>query len=1024
MDLNTGGALYHEMSGLQQEYIPQKPVEEGMGFFEAAWGQQKENLLPKAYDWATREKPPIDVNWKNPVAEDVEVPPQFFDNFVEASSQEEYDQIKARLQHEIKWENQVSNATGLGKFGAFVSGMLDPALLVAAPIEEVAVGAKILQIGRLSAMLRGGAVLGASAGATEAALVGVSETKPWEDVYTAMAGGALIGGGLGSFKWGQKVLAGTRNTNQFQLAQAANAHASGLYSSEGYLNKLFTPEADAEIEALVVPATKPRLRDRLWNISMGDFVAKHSRSGWARALMGRLAETSVDAAGNVRHTTAAVERDFIHRSLAAEFSDIHPVFRQWCKDRGISYGDSIMKGEAWEKFGREALEEMEVVKRTGANSPDVHPSVKRLTEMSDNMYRQELKRAQEAGVEGAMGIAEDANYWHRRWDFTRMLQNENTFIPLLAKGLLTLSPNGVPQEAEAIARKVYNRMKDKFTQHADAAVAHHHEHHIDAMEEAIYDIVSDPLEADELVKNLVGRKPDKGPGYFRRKLDIDFSVTHNGMTLFDFVDTNVAQTMADRAAHSSGRIALARQGITSDAAWDRAIQNIRKDALKNPAAKESIERDIEKLEVVRRQLLGQATYDLKKNPKFNRLVRDLMDLTHLGTMGQMGVAQATEIATLLGENGLWNVTRALPQMKALKKALRNDPELAKDLACMGGLVAEDHKFMLPNLRTDEGRLLTSDDGALLSGFRNGLQEGKRLMNYLSLQNSVLSGERKLWAQSTYIRFYDHAMNPRKMSISPKRLADMGISEEFNRRIIANVQQYGKNENGVRSLGLHKWPAEDLYAFQMSMSRQMNTAIQGNLAGEIPMWATTSLGRVLAQFRNFPLVAFTKQTKRAMQYRDSQAFKTIIYGAIISTAIHIGRTELNHVGNSSQKAKERYKKAYSPAGFAQGAIRYLPAAAFFPDMGSFMAKATGMDYGSQAHRGIPTAKADLDIGDIAASGGYVEKAVQGLVAAPIKAATGKKLTSKDARAIIGLMPFNNTLGLNQAANLFADHFQYD
>ena len=100
-----------------------------MGFWEGAWGQQKQNLIPKAYEWANKEKFDVDLRWKNPVMDDPDVLPQFWGNFADVSSQKEYDQIKERLKAEMEWEERVNNATGMGKFGALVSRVLDPALI-------------------------------------------------------------------------------------------------------------------------------------------------------------------------------------------------------------------------------------------------------------------------------------------------------------------------------------------------------------------------------------------------------------------------------------------------------------------------------------------------------------------------------------------------------------------------------------------------------------------------------------------------------------------------------------------------------------------------------------------------------------------------------------------------------------------------------------------------------------------------------------------------------------------------------
>lgn len=112
------------------DYQPDASPEKKMGFVEAVVGQQRQNLIPKAWDWATRKKPEIDLTWKNPVLDDLTVPARFHSNFYGASSQQEYDEIKARVQEEMKWEQRVATASSMGKMGVLVSRLLDPVFLV------------------------------------------------------------------------------------------------------------------------------------------------------------------------------------------------------------------------------------------------------------------------------------------------------------------------------------------------------------------------------------------------------------------------------------------------------------------------------------------------------------------------------------------------------------------------------------------------------------------------------------------------------------------------------------------------------------------------------------------------------------------------------------------------------------------------------------------------------------------------------------------------------------------------------
>ncbi len=986
---------------------------EGMGFVEGFTGQQKQNLIPKAWEYITRDSYAPDPNWVNPALDDKRIPIGYRSNFVGVASQEEYDATYNRLKDELDWQQRVATASGSGKAGAIISGFLDPALLVAAPVEEVAIGGKILQMGRLARMARGAAVLGTSAAATEAALVGVSETKPWEDVLTAAAAGCLFGGGFGAFKKTSKLLMSNKSIAQADEAARASA------ARNGYLSEIFSEEFTAEAQALATKNARKRTLKNSLKWSMGE-RGRMSPSGVFASTMRRLTDNSGSGGKYTRHHTAAVERELNHRMMASQYADFWSNYQQWSKNQGYGISDQFLHGEGRVKFGRAVMEELEYRARHNV-ARNTDPNIEAVIKMNGDFNKVELGALKHAGVEGAEAIEDNAFHFHRQWQFEKIAQNSDTFKKLITRSLMQTHEGILEKDAERIAKKIYNRMESRFNSKVDASLARYEEDHLDALEEALEDILDSPGTLDEVMQVIVptGTSKSKAPGYLKRKMNLDMSVSDDsGMSLWDFIDTDLGQSFSNRAAQSSGRAALARQGIRSDADWDKLRRLGFAEASANPARAKDIEKDWERLVVVKRQLLGQATYD-NPNSSLNRVARDLMDLTHLSTMGQMGIAQATELANLAGENGLVNVIKAMPQMKRMEKAIKNNPELAADFNAMSWAVAKDHKMMVPGLRTDEGRLLTSDDGALLTGFRNSLQEGKRLLNYMSLQNNVLTTERNLWLHSTYIRFFDHANG--KRAISTKRLNDMGISPDLNNKMILEIRKHGgKFENeGIKSLGMNKWDGDTLREFQLVMSRQMNQAIQGNLAGEVPKWATSSFGRVLAQFRNFPLVAFTKQTKRQMKMMDPQAFQTISYGAMLSMAVHYGRTHLNAATMDGRKRREYLDKNLSTAGLAHGTLRYLPVASVAPDGVNMVANLMGLDVG-QPYRGGVSVASNMSIGSFAAGGGYLENTVK--AARGIKNAATGDYNEHDARAMMSILPFANVLGIRQAAGVVADTFK--
>ena len=991
---------------------PSAPREQ-MGFVEAAIGQQKQNLIPKVMEHMVPDAT-VDPDWENPVLTDERVPFDYRVNFAGARNQEDYDQTMERLQSELDWSRKVSNASTGGKIGALLSGMADPALLGAIPFEEVAIGGKILQMGRLARMMRGSATLGVSAGLTEAALVGASETKPWEDVLTATVAGAMFGGGLGAFRGTTKMMMSPK------AVKAASDAAEAEMTRSGYLPEIFSDEFFEAAEATAQKNASSGFVDKTVKWSMGERGRK-SKSGVFAEAMRRFTDSSGTGGKFTRHNTAAVERELDYRIMASKYTDFWDHYTMWSKESGYGIGDRWLHGEGREKFGREVMEELDFRANNAGETRNTNKAVDAVCEMSGNFYKENLNIIQRAGVEGAENVAENPYYYTRKWQYHKMLAvGKKNFVKLLSKGLVGGYSDMAPHTATSIARKVFDRLKRKASEAVEPDIARFDEAQLDTLDEIFAEVIPD-IETREKMLGMITKGGTKGkaPGHLKQRLRLDMNVTDDeGRTLWDFLDTDLGQHMNTRAAMDAGRAAMARQGIRSDADWTKLKAKGYKVLEQHPEMKAEIDKDWDRLVAVRRQLLGQSTYS-NPNSTYNRLARDLMDLTHLSTMGQMGIAQFTELANLFGENGLANVIHAIPQMKRVRKAMENNPELAADFNAMSWATAPDHKMMVPHMRTDEGLMNVEGTNNAVRSARNAMSEGKRLMNYASLQNSVMTTERDLWLHSTYIRFFDHAQGKRPISV--KRLNDMGISPDLNNAIRMEIRNHGKlyEKEGIKSLGMQHWDEGVRRDFQIAMSRQMNQAIQGTLAGELPLWATTSFGRIIAQFRNFPLVAFTKQTKRLGKLADAQAFQTIAYGSMISMAVHYGRVQLNAAQKTGRKKQEYLDRNLSAAGLAHGLLRYLPVASVAPDGVNMTANLLGYDIG-QPYRGGQSVASNMAIGNFAASGGYLTNIV-GAAKGGIHAMTGE-YDNHDARALMSIMPYSNVLGVKQGATAFADMFK--
>lgn len=136
MSLSTNLPLQSPLQDPATQYreppVGQGDVPERMGFWEGVWGSQKQGLIPKTWGYLTRETPAPEPGWENPALNDDNIPWAFKVNFAGAQSLAEYDQIMARMNGELDWHSKIANASGLGKFGATLSGVLDPVYILCA----------------------------------------------------------------------------------------------------------------------------------------------------------------------------------------------------------------------------------------------------------------------------------------------------------------------------------------------------------------------------------------------------------------------------------------------------------------------------------------------------------------------------------------------------------------------------------------------------------------------------------------------------------------------------------------------------------------------------------------------------------------------------------------------------------------------------------------------------------------------------------------------------------------------------
>lgn len=1045
------------LEGVTQDVAPvplgQTPVDR-MGVVEGfKAGVTNEWLVPSLINTVQDETYAPDPDWINPVLQDKEVPLGYRTNLARARSQDHYDDIKEQIMEEMEHHRRLQGATGWGVAGYMVAAMVDPALLVTLPFEEVMVGQKVARLGKLQQVLKTGLVAGGANALQESALVATKETRGIDDILAAGAAGALLGGGIRGAAIGVQSIRGSRKTvDQIYDEYVRNVLARGDDSlNPAPIDKVVDPSAPKPTEIMPEQIGKDVIDERSVNeayrhneafkqeiksrseaniakggpsmteLSMGERLRKN-RNGVVAALADRLLENPAGTGGKtVRKATADLLGNMRERMLGSTYTDFDNLYKQWYTRQGKSWYNARIAGKGREEFGEAIMRELDA--RRAGRFINSDPAVKQVADqITPKFNKMSLDMHKKSGVLGADKVKHDANYYPRQWNFEKMhTKGKSSVIEIIARAFKGAHPDAPVKDAEKIGKAFWRRFEQKYTQSSGANSHMFNTDTRDTLQDFLEDLVDDDTVADIMRHVEPTRGRQQAPGSLQRRVELDMDAQlDDGTTLYDLLETDYGLMLSRQTREVAGRSALADIGVKSEQDWEQLIRMAREEAAIDPRLAKDTDIGIDHLETAKRNLLGQSTI-LNPNSTGARAARDLKDLTFLSRMGQMGLAQATELSNLVAEQGITSIVKAVPQLRRLTKMAKAGTmpkELAEDLAALGWKVGDQHLMNLPYYRVDDGGLKVSNfgDTPFTAHWRNGLVEGKRILGYVSLQNSIMRKEQELWKQSTMVRFFDDAMGTSKLS--QRRLNDIGLGEDTMKAIRANIKKHGGKfeHQGIITLGLDKWDKETLEAFRIAMVRQNSQSIQGNMIGDMPAWAMNSkMGQLMLQFRSFPLVAWAKQTKRNAKFMDATTFGAFAYAVPICAAIHIAKANINSLGLSSKERKKVLDAQLSDKGMALGVVRYMPVASLAPDALSALAPFTGQDFSSPYRSGTSRA-ADMSVGSISPSFGLINETytgVQNLVN------PNHEMSARDIRRFLGILPGSNVIGVKNAINALSE-----
>jgi hypothetical protein len=943
--------------------------------------------------------------------------------------------------------------TGVGlQMGASIA---DPVAIAASAL-TTGVGAPVIygaKLTKLSRAFRAGTAAAATNVALDSYLISQDPVGEWSDLTYSAAAGFLLGGASGA--WAKSPVD----------AEFAD-HMRKVERSGGVVTDPVTPAAvpDGSVGAArAVPMdVAPEAVSKALDI-VGD--APTSMYGKARIdVVGRLKQSEnpimrwvaerfdEDAVGNrpgVVTVTSAMEiKTREVKNITTRFyRDYNPAFKAWAKESGKGtrrWFDPAVRAEFNTLVGK-------AVRRPEDASDNVH--VQKVAARLRQEYAGLIQKGKEYGIKGFDELNTNDTYLSRQWN----IQALDDFINSYSGGALGADRAGPlyrmiadsmvegtrkfklanPGKTSALedldgtdaldlAKALVTSIRARKYQALDVerGLAGYN---LDALHEMLLDSGISTSRASDIVAKLSKPKdPNTGKiGNARHRVILDetWRDPKTGMALEDFLENDVESLFGSYVDSLMGEAAYQRvfrdlrlpnDDGEIDELYAPSYERMKRlitDADKRPS--EVVNAELRNLDILYRALKG-----IPQEPEtaWNNTLRRVRSWNFVRVMGQLGVAQLSELGMALGNGGMRGMIYHMPRFRDFvleaKKGNMSDA-LTDELESIMS-VGLDVLAHSPHVRLDDGSAVSS---AVRGGkatrtqvFDYTLNNAKQAVATVSGMTHINRMLQRLNARVLTQRFVDEAFGQKglisRQGINTKRYEALGINSDMAERINEQIRKHAATRDGligkkVKHLDIQMWDDIDAKnAFINGLSRWSRRSVQENSAGTMPAFMSKEMGKTIGQFRSFMLGAYTKQVLGGVRQRDWETFSSFLASMFFGGLFYVGQTYVNSVGRQDQEqwleerlsAESIGKASFQRAGFSTFAPMLIDmGAAPFTDEPIFAYRTTDLSTGIFGNPSV-------DLLDNAS------RAVKGTLKAMVN--EDYDFSQQDARSAINIIPFQN------------------
>ena len=615
------------------------------------------------------------------------------------------------------------------------------------------------------------------------------------------------------------------------------------------------------------------------------------------------------------------------------------------------------------KAKEEYLEEVGKTVRRPRGDQVVDVEVKNLADLQRDMQADLLQLLQRHGAKGFDEVSLLQTYLPRIYRSERIDQLVATYGLDEVNRLFTeafqlahpgLDP-GIAAKAGASMRKVTQNLQHRYNAMEQGGMAN------GTRPEIVREILKEADVPDEAIESIVrAMTPDaerRGVittrGLPRVLLDENHHIQARNLktgevetVLFtSMLENNAAQLMDTYIRQALGASAMSEVFQKMSIAANRKIETIQD--LKNATGKEmgdlgltsgKIETELKRLDLSYRVITGRRIGSPEQWAKYLRALRLY---NHVRVSGQFGVAQLPEIGIEIGSVGFITMLQQMPAFAKIYKRGRGGElsnRVLDEMETIWGLGTSRQRDVVA-ARMDMGASIKEYGGGR---FERGLRWGASRANDASFMAPIHIFEQRSIGLLVAQQWTRIAYGGRQLS--KKRLESLALTQKKADAISSQIRKHSDMEKGVfgrRIIATNVEAWDDVQAasdFIVAIDKHARRAVMEIDIGNLGVWMTNDVGRMIFQYRSFALVAWEKQLLFRLQMTDWTSLIEMTHATWIAALGYIAQ---QHAVSAGRPDREEYlAKKLSMKNVGRAAFQRASFSTFFPEVGDLGWKLAG------------------------------------------------------------------------------------